>query len=92
MNNQFKIVKIELILAHLLRWGVLLTGIIILLGWTLGNNTLINSGLFILILLPILRVFISGIIFLFSKDSLYFIFCLYVLLTLSLSLFLGKII
>ena len=88
--KEAKILKAELVISHILRWGVLLCALVIIVGWVLGLNQVTMAGLLFLICLPISRVFAAALIFLFQKDYIYVFLSIYVLCVLIASLVLGK--
>lgn len=90
MVKDEKVEKMELILAHTLRWGVLVCAVVILAGWIMMSHKIIMSGLLILIFLPIARVFAATLIFFKQKDYIYIFLSSYVLVILLTSLLLGK--
>ena len=90
MAKDQKVEKMELLLAHTLRWGVLICAAVILVGWAMTSNKIIMAGLLILIFLPIARVFAATIIFFKQKDYIYIGLSTYVLIILLTSLLLGK--
>lgn len=58
---------------------------------TTGDATAwITAGILILVLLPIMRVILTGAIFLYQRDYLFFGISALVLTTLSIGLYLGK--
>ena len=89
-SKEKQIEKAELVIGHVLRWGVLICAAVIAAGWLMSNNHVINAGLLMLIILPIARVFAAGVIFLKQKDFIYVGFSAFVLIILLTSLFLGK--
>lgn len=82
--------KAEHFISHLLRWGVFSCALIILIGWIIGSNQVIMSGVLMLICLPIARVFAAALIFFKQKDYIYVSLSVYVLIVLISSLLLGK--
>jgi len=90
MSDEKPIQKAELFISHLLRWGVFTCALVILIGWLSASNKMIMAGLFLLICLPIARVFGAALIFLKQKDYIYVGLSVYVLIVLITSLFLGK--
>jgi uncharacterized membrane protein len=115
-----ELLDLELKISKLLRWGVLLAGALMLLGWMsfldFSQNPLANfhdykgenlklslesavehhqwglliayAGLTILICLPLLRVFMTGILFVKQKERILAVvaFIVFVILILSFSL------
>ncbi len=90
MAKDERIGNAELLIAHVLRWGVLLCAAIIFIGWITLSDKIIMAGLLILIFLPIARVFAAALIFIIQKDYIYIFLCSYVFIILITSLFLGK--
>jgi uncharacterized membrane protein len=90
MSEEIKIQKAELFISHILRWGVIACALIILFGWVIKSNSLINSGILMLICLPIARVFAATLIFFKQKDYIYVGLSTYVLIILITSMLLGK--
>jgi len=90
MSDEKPIQKAELLISHLLRWGVFTCALVILIGWLSASNKMIMTGLLLLICLPIARVFGAALIFLKQKDYIYVGLSVYVLIVLITSLLLGK--
>lgn len=120
MKND-EVMKLELKISHLLRWGVLLAGVFLLLGWVrlldFSQNPLLAFhdyheqnlreslhlaleqrqwglltayvGLGLLISLPLLRVLMTGILFLKEKERLLAALAFFVFFLLVLSFSLG---
>lgn len=89
-SKEQQIEKAELLIGHVLRFGVIICALVIAAGWILSNSHIINIGLLLLIILPIARVFAAGVIFLKQKDFIYVGFSAFVLIVLVASLLLGK--
>ena len=86
---------VEIWISRLLRIGVFLSSVIIALGWFFqlmgwGPDRLISTGLFILILLPVLRVIMAGAIFLMQRDYLFFCFSCVVLFLIGFGFYWGN--
>lgn len=90
MAEQNQIEKAELWISQILRWGVVLCAVVIAVGWCISSNPIIMTGLLMLIVLPIIRVFAAGVIFLKQKDYVYVGLSAFVLIVLLTSLLLGK--
>ncbi|MGZ3789217.1 MAG: DUF1634 domain-containing protein [Bacteriovorax sp.] len=90
MAKDEKVEKAELLIAHILRWGVLLCAAVIIVGWIMMSHKIIMTGLLILIFLPIARVAAAALIFFKQKDYIYICLSTYVLIILVTSLLLGK--
>ncbi len=89
-KEEIKLEKLEILISHILRWGVIFCALIIFTGWLTNHTQTIMAGLFLLILLPLSRVVAAGILFFLQKDYIYVLFSLYVLVILAVSLILGK--
>lgn len=90
MSNKAEIEKAELLISHILRWGVLVCAGVILTGWAIASHQIVMSGLMMLIFLPIARVFAATFIFLKQRDFIYVCLSAFVLTVLIASLLLGK--
>jgi uncharacterized membrane protein len=82
--------RIERILARCLRAGSILSAGLLTLGLGLlaftgapAARTLVTTGLVALLLTPVLRVLVAGLVFAKEKDWLYVAFCLVVLCSLA---------
>ena len=59
-------------IGTLLRWGVLVSAFLIILGWSLGEfSTLVAAGILLLIWLPIIRVAMTCVLFFSNRDFLF---------------------
>ena len=94
MDNSHAIVEIWI--SRFLQMGVLLSSIVIGLGWLVhlmawGSDRLISIGLIMLILIPVLRVIMAGVIFLIQRDYLFFCFSSVVLFFLGFGFYWGAV-
>lgn len=87
---------IELVLARLLRLGSLIAAILLaigtgamLLGQTGLASRLVTAGLLALLLTPVMRVMVAGLIFTRDRDWRFVFFCLVVLCALVAGILLG---
>jgi uncharacterized membrane protein len=92
-----KALAIESILARVLRLGSVLAGVLLAagIGTMLLTRTgfgpgLISAGLIILLLTPVLRVLVAGLVFVHERDWLFALFCLVVLCSLAFGVKLGR--
>lgn len=90
MSKPRQIEEAELWISHILRWGVVTCALVILAGWIASSNQTIMAGLFMLICLPIVRVFAAAVIFFKQRDFIYVCLSALVLIILIASLLLGK--
>lgn len=91
-----KVLAIESILARVLRLGSVAAGVLLaagigtmLLARAAFGPRLISAGLIILLLTPVLRVLVAGLVFIHERDWLFALFCLVVLCSLALGVKLG---
>jgi|APFre7841882590_1041340.scaffolds.fasta_scaffold638547_1 uncharacterized membrane protein len=74
-------VNIERVLSWVLRIGVMASASFMVIGF-FTTSALIWAGVAFLILTPLMRIVMAGILFLAKNDRLYFIIALYVMLVL----------
>jgi len=74
----------EEIISLILRINVIISIIIMIIGYLIENN-LIWIGMLLLIITPLLRTFSALIIFLYKREILFFFSALYVLLIFIIS-------
>jgi uncharacterized membrane protein len=77
-------VNIEMALSWVLRSGVLLAAALMSLGFFL-NQDLLWAGVVVLAITPLLRVAMSGLLFLYNGEKFFFIIALYVIVILVIS-------
>ncbi|RZN55683.1 MAG: hypothetical protein DSO09_06125 [Candidatus Methanomethylicota archaeon] len=76
--------RIENIVSLILRINVIVSIIIMIIGYLTGSN-LLWIGTLLLIITPLLRTFSALIIFLYEKEILFFFSALYVLIIFIIS-------
>jgi uncharacterized membrane protein len=79
-------VDVETTLSWVLRTGVLMAAVLMLLGFFLTPN-LLWAGVIVLAITPLVRVAMSGLLFLFKGERFFFVIALYVILILVISIF-----
>jgi len=94
-----KVLAIELILARVLRIGSVIAGVLLAAGigamlvtGTTSPHRLITAGLITLLLTPVLRVLVAGVVFVKERDWLFALFCLVVLCALTAGVTLGLVV
>jgi uncharacterized membrane protein len=100
MNQEpAKIMTIESILARVLRLGSIIAGVLLAIGLSTMPLTgapyprrLIMAGLITLLLTPVLRVLVAGVVFVKERDWLFALFCLVVLCALTAGVTLGLVV
>jgi uncharacterized membrane protein len=83
-------VSLEIILSWVLRSGVLSAAVLMILGF-LTAPAILWAGIVVLALTPLLRVVISGLVFLNRGDRFFFLIALYVIIVLVISIFIWSI-
>lgn len=91
----FKRLDLDLIVAYGLRWGVAVGGMTLLLSMLMmaidhpSGDIWGTRALWLLVMLPIFRVLVTGLLFFFRRDYFLFVITLGVLTLLGLSFMQG---